>query len=105
MKDCHHSNVSLIFACRDLMYKAEKFRMILSNSNCVIFQDVGDEQNLYHVFQTRKLSKKFIKKIIEDVFGNRGRYIVLDNVLSCPPNARIRTGVFKEEPLFVYNNS
>ena len=42
-KDCHHSNVSLIFVCQDLMYKAEKFRMISSNSNYVIiFQNVGD---------------------------------------------------------------
>ena len=57
------------------------------------------------MFQTRKFSKKLVKEITEDVFSNGGRYIVLDNVLSCPSNARIRTGVFKDEPLFIYNNS
>ena len=57
------------------------------------------------MFQTHKLSRKLVEKITDDVFGNSGRYIVLDNVLSCPPNARIGTGVIKDEPLFVYNNS
>ena len=80
--------------------------MISSNSNYVIiFQNVGDEQNLYHMFQTRKLSKKLVKKITENVFSNGARYIVLDNILSCPHNARIQTSVFKDEPLFVYKNS
>ena len=106
MKDCHHSNVSLIFVCQDLMYRVEKFQMISSNSNYVIiFQNVEDEWNLYHVFQTHRLPKKLIKKITEGVFGNSGRYIVLDNILFCPPNARIWTGVFKDKPLFVYNIS
>ena len=87
------------------MYKAEKFRTISSNSNYVIiFHNVGDERNLYHVFQMCKLSKKLVKEITEDVFGNGSRYIVLD-VLSCPSNGRIQTGIFKDKPLFVYNNS
>ena len=78
--------------------------MILSNSNYVIiFQNIGDERTLYHVFQMCKLSIKLKK--ITDVFSNGSRYIVLDNVLSCPSNARIGTGVFKDEPLLVYNNS
>ena len=105
MKDYHHSNCSLIFVCQDLMYGAENFQMILSNSNYVIiFQNVGDERSLYHVFQTCKLSRKLVKKITDDLFGNGGRYIVSDNVLTCLSYARIRTGIFKDELLFVYNN-
>ena len=73
-KDCHHSNCSLIFVHQDLLYRVE------------IFQNIGDKRNLYHVFQMHKLSRK-VKKILEDIFGNGGRYIVLDNILSCPPNA------------------
>ena len=88
MKDCHDYNCSLIFVCQDLMCKAEKLRKILSNSNyVVVFQNIGDECNLYHVFQTRRLSKNSVKAIAQDVFGkyNYG-YIVFDNVPSSPSN-------------------
>ena len=69
MKDCHHCNCSLIFVCRNLMYKPEKLRMILSNSNYVmVFQNNGDERNLYHIFQTRRLLKNSAKAIAQDVF-------------------------------------
>ena len=73
------------------MYKAEKLRMILSNSNyVVVFQNIGDERNLYHVFQTRRLSKNSVKAIAQDVFSeiNFG-YIIFDNVPSLPSNERI----------------
>ena len=59
IKDCHHYNCSLVFICQDLMYKAEKLRTILSNSNyVVVFQNIGDERNLYHVFQTQIIQKQ-----------------------------------------------
>ena len=79
------------------MYKAEKLRMILSNSNyMVVFQNVGDKQNLYHVFQTRRLLKNSVKAIAQDVFGeNNYGYIVFDNIPSSPCNATIRTGILK----------
>ena len=73
------------------MYKAEKLKMILSNSNyVVVFQNITDECNLYHVFQTCRLSKNSVKAIAQDVFGedNYG-YIVFDNIPSLPSNARI----------------
>ena len=106
MKDSHY-NCSLIFVCQDLMYKAEKSRMILSNSNyIVVFQNIGDEHNLYHVIQTCRLSKNSVKAIAQDVFGeNNYSYTVFDNVPSSPSNARIRTGIFENEPLFVYNDN
>ena len=86
MKDCHHRNCSLIFVCQDLMYKAEQLTMILSKSNyVVVFQNIGDEQNLYHVFQTRRLLKNSVKAIAQDVFGeNNYGYIVFDNIPSSP---------------------
>ena len=82
MKDCHHCYCSLIFVCQDLLYKAEKLRMILSNSNYImLFQNIGDKQNLYHVSNAEIVAK--------DVFGEkRYGYIVFD-VSSSPCNARI----------------
>ena len=89
MKDCHHCNCSRIFVCEDLMYKVETLRMILSNSNYIIlFQNIGDKRDLYHVFQTRRLAK--------DVFSEKKYgYIVFDNVPSSLCNGRIRTDILK----------
>lgn len=60
-----------------------------------VFQNIGDEQNLYHIFQMRRLSKNSVKAISQDVFSDQNYgYIVFDNVPSSPSNARIQTVIF-----------
>ena len=105
-KKSHHMNISVIFLTQNIYYKSKCMRTINLNTTCyIIFKSPRDMSQIYTL--SRQLFPGMTKYLVDsykDIVKSPFGYMVIDIDPRTFDNLRVRTNIFPEETMTIYQN-
>ena len=105
-KKSHHMNISIIFLTQNIYYKSKCMRTINLNTTCyIIFKSPRDMSQVYTL--SRQLfpgMTNFVINSYKDITKHMFGYMVIDIDPRTKDNLRIRTSIFPEDVLVIYQH-
>ena len=101
-KFSHHRNISVIFLTQNLFHKAAR-TITLNSHYLVLFKNPRDATQIAHLARQMFPTKsKYMLEAFTDATREPYSYLVVDLRADTDDSARLRSGIFPDEPNYVY---
>jgi hypothetical protein len=103
-KFSHHKNVSVFYLVQNLFHKSPEHRAVSLNSNYMcLFSNPRDRSQIMHLAkQVYPSCPRALQQAFEDATSIPHGYLILDLKAETPDKLRMRSNIFPDETLAVY---